>query len=96
MFSLKSPHRGDSNEHTQRAIIKLKKKITPNYPKYNNVCSYGIFPMGLKNEFEKTVINEPSVFEPLKFYCISLQSFFERCNFSDFLFLPEKKKNMLL
>ena len=25
---------------------------------------------GLKNEFETTVVNEPSVFEPLKFYCI--------------------------
>ena len=26
--------------------------------------------MGLKNEFETAVVNEPSVFEPLKFYCI--------------------------
>ena len=25
--------------------------------------------MGLKNEFETAVVNEPSVFEPLKFYC---------------------------
>ena len=25
---------------------------------------------GLKNEFETAVVNEPSVFEPLKFYCI--------------------------
>ena len=25
---------------------------------------------GLKNEFEISVVNEPSVFEPLKFYCI--------------------------
>ena len=25
--------------------------------------------MGLKNEFEIAVVNEPSVFEPLKFYC---------------------------
>ena len=24
--------------------------------------------MGLKNEFETAVVNEPSVFEPLKFY----------------------------
>ena len=28
--------------------------------------------MGLKNEFETAVVNEPSVFEPLKFYCIFL------------------------
>ena len=30
----------------------------------------GFFSMGLKNEFETAVVNEPSVFEPLKFYCI--------------------------
>ena len=27
--------------------------------------------MGLKNEFEPAVVNEPSVFEPLKFDCIN-------------------------
>ena len=27
------------------------------------------FSFGLKNEFETAVVNEPSVFEPLKFYC---------------------------
>ena len=46
MFSLESPHRGDSNEYTQHAISNIKKKITLNYPKYNNVCSYGIFSQG--------------------------------------------------
>ena len=30
--------------------------------------------MGLKNEFEAAVVNEPSVFEPLKFYCSSFES----------------------
>ena len=29
-----------------------------------------IFSSGLKKEFEIAVVNEPSVFEPLKFYCI--------------------------
>ena len=43
MFSLESPHRGDSNEYTQHAIINIKKKITLNYSKDNNVCSYGMF-----------------------------------------------------
>ena len=33
------------------------------------ICSYGNFFEGLKNEFETAVVNEPSVFEPLKFYC---------------------------
>ena len=27
------------------------------------------FPKGLKSEFETAMVNEPSVFEPLKFYC---------------------------
>ena len=30
------------------------------------------FSKGFKNEFETAVVNEPSVFEPLKFYCILL------------------------
>ena len=46
VFALESPHRGDSNEYTQHAIINIKKKITLNYPNYNNVCSYGIFSLG--------------------------------------------------
>ena len=56
MFSLE---RGDSNEYTQHAINNIKKKITLNDPKYNNVCSYRIFPYRLKNEFEKAVVNKP-------------------------------------
>ena len=32
-------------------------------------AAMGVFPYGLKNEFETAVVNEPSVFEPLKFYC---------------------------
>ena len=34
MFSLESPHRGDSIEYTQHNIINIKKKITLNYLKY--------------------------------------------------------------
>ena len=33
VFSLESPHRGDSNEYTQYTIFKIKMKITLNYPK---------------------------------------------------------------
>ena len=29
----------------------------------------GYFSKGLENEYETAVVNEPSVFEPLKFYC---------------------------
>ena len=34
MFSLESPHRGDSNEYTQYIIFDIKeKKFTQDYPK---------------------------------------------------------------
>ena len=32
------------------------------------ICSYWMFSKGLEDEFETVVVNEPSVFEPLKFY----------------------------
>ena len=67
MLSLESPHRGDSNEYTQYTIVSMNKKNTINYPKS---AATGCFSKGLKNEFETAVVNEPSVFEPLKFYCI--------------------------
>ena len=65
VFSLESPHRGDSNEYTQYTIFKIKRKIDPNYLKS---ASMGFFSQGLKHEFETAMVNEPSVFEPLKFY----------------------------
>ena len=43
VFPLRSPHRGDSNEYIQHTIINIKTKITQNYPKHKNVCSYGSF-----------------------------------------------------
>ena len=69
MFALESPHRGDSNEYTKYTIFNIKKKITLNRPKS---AAIGVFSKGLKNEFETTVVNEPSVFEPLKLYCIEI------------------------
>ena len=33
MFSLESPHRGDSNEYKQYTIFSIKKENHPNYPK---------------------------------------------------------------
>ena len=67
VFSLESPQRGDSNEYTQRTIFNIKKKIILIYPKY---AAMGFCSKGLKNEFETAMVNEPSVFEPLKFYCM--------------------------
>ena len=64
---LESPHRGDSNEYKQYTIFNILLKITLNYPKSS---AMGFYSKGLKNEFETAVVNGPSVFEPLKFYCI--------------------------
>ena len=42
MFSLESPHRGDSNKYIQHTIINIK-QTHPKYSKSNNVCRYGNF-----------------------------------------------------
>ena len=65
--SLESPHRGNSNEYTQYTIFNMKKE---NYPKLSQTCSYGIFSEGFNNEFETAMVNESSVFELMKIYCI--------------------------
>ena len=49
VFSSESPHRGESNENVQHTIINIKKKITQNYTKYNNVCSCGIILLGTQD-----------------------------------------------
>ena len=45
----------------------IRKKICLNYRK---AAAMGFFPKGLMNEFEAAVVNEPSVFEPLKVDCM--------------------------
>ena len=56
-----------------------EKKITLNYSKSS---AMGFFSMGLKDDLETAVVNEPSVFEPLKFYCKSRKL---RCSHSMYL-----------
>ena len=48
-------------------FINIRKE---NHPKLSQICMSFFFFEGLKNEFDTAVVNEPSVFEPLKFYCI--------------------------
>ena len=67
VFSLEPPHQGDSNEYTQYTIFKYENE---NPPKLSQICSFRIFSGGLKNKFKTAVVNEPSVFKPLKFYCM--------------------------
>ena len=40
VYSLESPHRGDSNEYTQYTIFNIEKKITLNCPKSAAVGFY--------------------------------------------------------
>ena len=61
MFSIESPHRGESKEYTQHTILNMNKKINL---KLSQICSYRIF---------STVVNLPSVLEPLKGYCIKVE-----------------------
>ena len=67
VFSLESPNKGDSIKYTKYTILNTKKEKQPNL---SQVCSYEIFSKGLNHEFETAMVNKPSVFEPLKFYCI--------------------------
>ena len=41
LFSLESPHRGDSNAYTQHNVFNTLKKLTVNYPKS---AAMGFFP----------------------------------------------------
>ena len=68
VFLLESPHRGDSNKDTQYTIIIIKK-----IHRLSQIASHWILSLGFKNEFEIAVVNEPSVFEPLKFYCRTVE-----------------------
>ena len=54
-------------EYTQSTIFNILKKLALNYPKS---AAMGFCSKRLKKEFETAVVNEPSAFEPLKFYCI--------------------------
>ena len=67
VYSIELPHRGDFNECIQHTISNIKKT---NYPKSAAKFAAKIvwdFSKGLKSEFEIVVVNEPRVFEPLKF-----------------------------
>ena len=46
-------------------FLNIKKE---NHSKLSQICNYRICCKGPKNEFETAIVNEPSVFEPLKKY----------------------------
>ena len=47
-------YQGISNECTKHIIVNIKKKITLNYSKYNNVCSYEIFFQGTQKRIQNS------------------------------------------
>ena len=48
--------------------------------------------LGLKDEFEIAVVKEPSVFEPLKFYCMAFNLIFVRYSESYSFYLQLKSR----
>ena len=52
---------------THNILFSIYKENQLNYP---NTQLLGFFSKGLKDEFETAVVNEPSVFKPLKLTCI--------------------------
>ena len=60
MFTLESPHRGDSKEYTQYTNSQYEKENPLNYPKS---AAMGFFSKGPKNKFETAVVIKRSVFE---------------------------------
>ena len=77
MYSLESPHLGDSNEYTQHNIISIKKNH-PKYPRSVMSAAMAFCLLGAQDEFEIAVVNESSVFESLKFYCNSFICEFDK------------------
>ena len=67
VFSLESHHHGDSKEYTQYTLSIYKMKIILNLQPSD-------FFKGVKNEFETAMVNDPSVFDPLKVYYIVLKA----------------------
>ena len=58
-----------STQKTRIPFLIWKRKNNINYDLKS--AAIGVVSKGLKNEFETAMVNEPSVFKPLKFYCIS-------------------------
>ena len=87
VFSFESPPRGDSNQNTKYTIFNTKKKITLNYPKS---AAMGFFPRD-----SRTSSKQPSVFEPLKCYCIIIIIIINGIFLNVFLLFLQMKTTMM-
>ena len=53
VFSLESPHRGDSNEYTQHTIVNIRKKTVLNFiPNMKMSAATGFFPTDSRTSSE--------------------------------------------
>ena len=68
MFSLESPHQGDSNKYTQETIFIIKKQITNLKVNPNTIMSAAIGFFVRDSRTSSKLVNESSVFNPFKFY----------------------------
>ena len=65
VFSLESPHLGDSNKYKHYTVFNIKKKGTVNYLK---LAAMGFF-QGTQERVQISFGKQLSVFEPLKVFC---------------------------
>ena len=56
MFTLKSPHRGNSYEYTQYAIFNMKRKIILNYPKSTAMGFFQVIQERVRNSRGKRAV----------------------------------------
>ena len=78
VFSLKLPHRGNSNENTQFTIVNIKKKITLNYPKSAATVQLGYCDSDVTVcllFWNMPIIQDRDVKYPYKQYIYYLQAF---------------------
>ena len=60
VFSIESPHRGDSNENTLYTIFNIKKKITVNYPRSADMRFFQGTQKRVRNSCGKRTISVPA------------------------------------
>ena len=74
MFSLESPHRGDSNEYTKYTIFNIKKKIAINYPKSAAMGFFQVTQKRVRNSHGKRAISVRAIEVLLYLFFITFPS----------------------
>ena len=74
VFSLDSPHRGDSNEYTQYTILNMNKKNTLNYPKCATMGFFQETQERVRNSRGKRAISVRAI-EVLLYICTYINYF---------------------